>query len=115
MTEWTAERLDALPEGTLIDVQWPTMTERLHKPAPGKWWSTNLGDRPEDCDVSSEDLADNPNIKSIRGVSVPVDALLSDEAIRASAQYPEIQASRMLTQVIIRDAIAHITGEEHQA
>lgn len=116
-TEWTIERLDALLEGTVIDVEWSTMVERLLKPSPGKWWATNLGDRPEDCDTSSEDLADNPHVKSITVVSVPLDALLSGEAIEAATD-AFVMATNLAgtlgdgAKQAIRAAIAHVTGGE---
>lgn len=116
MSTWTAARLDALPVGTVIAVEWSTLTERMIKPAPGKWWATNLSDRPEDCDTSSEDLDDNPYVISIKVVSVPIDALLSPEAIRAGEDaFVDVThlagPIRDEAELVLRAAIAHVTGE----
>lgn len=110
-TEWTAERLDALPEGTLIDVEWSSYIERLAKPAPGKWWAVNLGDRPDQCDTSSEDLADNPNVKSIRLVSVPIEALLSEGTVIASSWFIRHPAARVLARSVLDAAVGYVTGD----
>lgn len=106
MSEWTARRLDDLPDGTVI--AWEESGITVHAAiADDSGWVIG-GDR----------IRDRQNILiwaspgSTRVVSAPINALLTDEAIRAATPYPELQTSRTLTRVIIRDAIAHITGEE---
>lgn len=125
MTEWTADRLDALPEGTVIVVTWRSAFPRGYMHLGSGLWSDDLGARDVDCEWTSEDLASyGPH--SIRVMSVPVDALLTDEAILAAAKAAEEaqgwpwyglathhqQVALAAAAVAVRAAIAHITGEE---
>lgn len=91
VTDWSAERLDALPEGTVI--AWEECGFTVHAATEdGSWWVIG-GDR----------IRDRQNILiwaspgSIRVVSVPVNALLT--------------AVGPASRAIIRGAIDTVTGE----
>ena len=105
VNEWTAERLEALPDGTVIEA-----CDQEFWLCPDGWLDGDGG-----C-LTSEDLIADTDPGSIRVVSVPIDALLSDEAIEAAL--PEWISPTMRPvgvdrrRALIRAAIAHVTGGE---
>lgn len=112
MRDWTEEWLDALPEGTLIECDlspYPTKHEWFVR-IDGDWEILRGMDVWSSKEVLSE-LASG----SIRVVSVPVDALLSDETIRAYANRLAGETHRLVlygeADIALRAAIAHVTGE----
>lgn len=116
--EWSAARLDALPESAVIEFTTWMESTGPHKPTPdlaiafsagqGRWWETM-----ERGAESSEWLADPTEVDpgSIRVVSVPVDALLSGTAVVAAALTFPDERPVGLAENAIRAAIAHVTEE----
>lgn len=107
MSAWTAERLDALPEGTVVAWEGAYYSWALHD-TPGSLygWLSDSGERWSSAEIvkSSEG--------SIRVVSVPVNALLTEDAIEAAADAAWVDdAAGWSARAAIRAAIAHITGE----
>lgn len=100
MNNWTTKRLDALPEGTVVAWEGAFNSWALHD-TPGNLygWLSDTGEM-----WSSAEIVKSRG--SIRVVSVPVDALLSDETIRASHGQGD------LADEIIRAAVAHVIGEQ---
>ena len=107
--EWSVERLDALPEWTLIT--WSeddgyhegVSAHKLRK--PGAWDVHYYGGDT----VYSEGIIAEADPGSIRVVSVPVDALLSEGAVGAAHQViPGVHPD--IVREVLRAAIAHITA-----
>lgn len=104
-SEWTIERLDALPDGTVIEAN-VTEVERFVR--DGRWW-VEVGHR---IRWSSHDLVGNqatypnqPEHLTIRVVSVPVEALLGDEALWAPGRVGGGDPYEL-----VAAAVAHATG-----
>lgn len=119
MSEWTARKLDDLPDGTVIT--WTEDGEESYPPVGIRtkdgWEVSYYGD-----DVLSGGILREADPGSIRVVSVPIDALLDDEAVRVAAiaslnrlgVTPEdvsIDAEAQGLGDVLRAAIAHVTGE----
>lgn len=117
-TKWTVERLEGLPEGTVIGwTEYDALDTYRATRAEGEWWVIG-GD-----DFSSASLAEDEELDpgSIRVVSVPIDALLADETVRAIARAmsddwnpdrdPVLTAMfQDYAQTATRAAVAHVTG-----
>lgn len=111
---WTAERLDALPEGVVVEMTWRnscvTAYFRTHDEAlPWAEIDREVLDR-----VSSRSLAAaTVDAGSIRVVSVPIDALLSDGPLAAAdeGQWVLNGFGARSVELAMRAAIAHVTGE----
>lgn len=117
MTEWTVERLDALPEGTVIEWLDSGVEMMAVKQDKGRWQLVRRAyyEHPEGI-VADADPG------SVRVVSVPIDALLEDGTVRAIARAmsddwnpdrdPVLTAMfQDYSQTAARAAVAHITGE----
>ena len=115
--EWTAERLNALPEGTLVGWREVGSAKREYFVARVEhhhydWFeATPVGGR-----YTSNSLLYYAVPSSIRVVSVPIDALLSGEAIEAATDAFVMTTNLAGTlgdeaKQAIRAAIAHVTGE----
>lgn len=110
MSEWTARRLDDLPDGTVIG--WTEDTYPQAAVRQGRSWRDLNGSAP-----FSEGVLEDADPGSIRVVSVPIDELLSQNALEAATD-----AFAMTTNLVgilgneaeqaVRAAIAHITGKE---
>lgn len=120
--EWTAARLDALPEWTVV-----TWTEGTY-PRAGVCIDHVIRGL-ADATYTAVTLIEDADPGSIRVVSVPIDALLSDEALLAAAkaevaevwdhegdtwnlgddEYRDMQLG--IATLGLRAAIAHVTGE----
>lgn len=103
MTEWTAEKLDVLPEGTGIRWTEDTYPEVA---VQQKRWRTLSG-----LALHSEQILEDADPGSIRVMSVPVDALLSAES--AWLLSGELNAPLLASDIAPAMAalVAHITGE----
>ena len=100
MTEWTVERLDALPEGTVIEWLDSGVELTAVKQEEGRWHLVR-----HTYYEYPEDIIEEAAPGSIRVVSVPIDALLADEAVHAWDMHP---ADAYET---IRAAVEHVIGE----
>lgn len=106
MTGLTAERLDGMPEDTVVGVLWSGGAEErfiAEEDSDGTMvWAGTAGNYED-----SESLI--RNAVSVRVVSVPIDALLADDAVL------EIVGDLMLEDGdpwnVLQGAIAHVTGE----
>lgn len=111
MTEWTPEKLDALPGATMITATpWgstPDLFIGLDHDNGRDWHGVSRGSE------TSAWLTDPTNIdpNSINVVSVPIDALLSEGALMAAAEAQPLPKPYLLDSRGIRAAIAHVTGE----
>ena len=110
--EWTAERLLGLPERVVVELTWRSGYVSTYIRVGTGWQEVD----PISLQViSSHSLAAGSTSGSIRVVSVPVDALLSDETVAVTAVGlwgPDAgQYSRRIAGVALRGAIAHVTGE----
>lgn len=102
--EWTAERLDALPEGAVIrwtEDGYPEIAIRGDRS-----WRLLSGH-----EIYSETVGEDADPGSIRVVSVPVDALLSDETMRAAGEGHYLGQPNSRVRTALHLAVAHITGE----
>lgn len=115
MTDWTVERLDALPEGVVVEMTWRnscvTAYFRTHDEAlPWAEIGREVLDR-----VSSRSLAAaTVDAGSLRVVSVPIDALLGPAAMLVAIVARDVaveQGADNPTHDAIRAAVAHVTGE----
>lgn len=102
--EWTAERLEALPEGTVIrwtEDGYPELAMRGNRS-----WRQLRG-----REIYSETVMEDAEPGSIRVMSVPVDALLSAES--AWLLSGELNAPLLASDIAPAMAalVAHITGE----
>ena len=107
---WTAERLDALPGGTVVAWEGAYYSWALHD-TPGSLygWLSDSGERWSSAEIvkSSEG--------SIRVVSVPIDALLSDETVWTSARHPQLLGKSVsIARDVLTRAIAHITHDQEE-
>lgn len=111
MSAWTAERLDALPEGTVIC--WTEvggmrcMGVRSQSRAHDWLEASPMGGR-----YRHESLLRYADPGSLRVVSVPIDALLSDETVWTSARHPQLLGKSVsIARDVLTRAVARITGE----
>lgn len=110
---WTAERLDALPNGTVIAFTVNSHPVLVIKRGDGETYS----DVDEGGHFYTIGVLRCPDPGSIRVVSVPIDALLSHAALSAmlaawtAARDRKSRSGFSPTREAMRAAIAHITGE----
>lgn len=104
--DWTAEKLDALPDGTVINAGRTSLAATLFRGGDG-WWFIGGGD------ISSDDLRDWADPGSIRVVSVPIAALLSEGAIRHAKHAAAVDSPAMVSDVL-HAAVEHATGGSHE-
>lgn len=142
MSAWTAERLDALPEGAVVAI-WPSgFFTKDSDGAPDRPWAYSRGGRESSRGLVLESVNEDTGSGSVRVVSVPVNALLSDHlfgmiASRLEAAWDDGNAmgldgwngpdrgaepdeyainkrARMVDRLVdeLAAAIAHVTGEQ---
>ena len=111
MSDWTSERLDALPWGVTLRYLTDNSDETAMRSADG--WRVFIGYQP--YLLTSAELAGRITEGIV--VSVPVDALLSDEAIDAVSDAAStwilhgVPGNPSFPLHIVRAAIAHVTGD----
>ncbi len=111
---WTAERLDALPEGTVVGWREVGSTAREHFVVRVEhhrydWFEAGpVGGR-----YTSNSLLYYAVPSSIRVVSVPIDALLAWEPPAGSVVVDGVPLGLSVEgrKAAVRAAVAHITGE----
>ena len=99
--DWTVERLDSLPEHTVIE--WGEDGRRLRAVRIRYLWVV----AGEATVYYSEGVVEDASPHSIQVVSVSVETLLSNETMSA------VQASQD-DEMVIRDAVTHIIGETNE-
>lgn len=104
--DWTVERLDALPECTTVSYMTEGTGWTIVKGKGDAWFYVLLGRM-----RTSEHILTSAVPGSIRVVSVPVDALLSDETVRAASGGHALGPTNSLVRIVLGDAVAHVTGE----
>lgn len=112
-TKWTVERLDALPEGTVIEWLVPGgkplhyFIKDLGVTDPDRPWVYTKGGAESSLDI----LRMVALKESLRVVSVPIDALLADGAVDVAQREAWVSDSEgWSVRHGIRAAVAHITG-----
>lgn len=109
MTDWTAARLHEQPELTIIEYARDTAdltAVRVDYGDGDDWLVLDSGD----C-LSSAELLEDADHGSIRVVSVPVAALLSDETVWHSGKHPHLLGKSVeIPRSVLKSAIAHVTG-----
>ena len=107
MSEWTVERLRALPEKTVVLAAMGNPPDWMYLVLiRGAWWVLGYPDK-----YRTEDFVLYFDMSSIRVVSVPVNALLADETVRAAAGGHALGPSNSQARIVLGQAIAHATGE----
>lgn len=103
MTDWTVERLEALPQGVALMLH---PSRRWFVRVQEGWWeiATGVG-----AAMSSAELLDRP-VATVRVVSVPVDSLLTDEAVEAARWHSGLGSTRYGIERMLRAAVGHATG-----
>ena len=101
MSAWSPERLDALPENTVIAWEGAYYSWALHDTLGSLYgWLSDSGERWSSAEIVKSSKG------SIRVVSVPTDALLGFDAVVAAVDarlHGDMKAA-------IRAAIAHVIG-----
>lgn len=117
--KWTIERLDSLPENTVIE--WTELGgSRICygvRISHECWHWLEVG--PMGGRYSGEGLLHYADYESIRVVSVPIDALLADETVwdaeDAFVSTTHLAGSiRDEAETVLRAAIAHVIGGRHE-
>lgn len=112
MTEWTVERLDALPEGVVIT--WTETDYYYDPPLVTPYKACRLGESWVDSSSDSYGsgyVTEDADPGTIRVVSVPIDALLADETVWHSGSHPHLLGKSVdIPRSVLMAAVAHVTG-----
>lgn len=114
MNDWTADRLAAQPEDTMIRLTFggePGRATRSDGHGSTHWSLEAFGAMAR---YTSEELFTMADPGSIRVVSVPIDALLSPAAMLVAIVARDVaveQGADNPTHDAIRAAVAHVTGD----